>query len=119
LRAEAERLRFVRDWQCCDGPLTRVACGATDQVRQKQQSDPQYAFLFGGPDHPFYRWAMWCKLHNLNPDVPPMQQQQQQQQLGDPVRRRHPKTLSRVARSLQKGGVKRAQAAEKMNHCAG
>lgn len=68
---------------------TRRVC-VHHQVRQKQQNDPQYSFLFGGPDHPFYRWAMWCSLHNLNPDVPPMQQQQQ---LGDPVRRRHAKTL--------------------------
>jgi hypothetical protein len=69
------------------------------QVRQKQQNDPQYAFLFGGPDHPFYRWALWCSLHNLNPDVPPMQQQQ----LGDPVRRGHPENPSQADRFPLKG----------------
>jgi hypothetical protein len=40
-------------------------------VRMKQGSDPQYAFLSGGPDYPYYRWALWCQVYSLNPGLHP------------------------------------------------
>jgi len=27
-------------------------------TREKQQNNPRFAFLFGGPDHAYYRWVL-------------------------------------------------------------
>lgn len=29
-------------------------------LREKQQNNPEFAFLFGGPDHAYYQWRTWC-----------------------------------------------------------
>ncbi|ERN06855.1 calcium homeostasis endoplasmic reticulum protein [Amborella trichopoda] len=50
-------------------------------IREKQQDNPGYAFLFGGEGHAYYRYMLWICTHPappnfnptpLNPNLPPM-----------------------------------------------
>lgn len=41
-----------------------------EMMRQKQNGNPEFAFLFGGEGSPFYRWKLYCTAHQLNPELP-------------------------------------------------
>ncbi|KAK9788438.1 hypothetical protein WJX73_005625 [Symbiochloris irregularis] len=41
-----------------------------DLMTKKQQGNPEYAFLSGGHGSAYFRWTLYCLLHNLNPDQP-------------------------------------------------
>jgi len=40
--------------------LMRVGPDFEAMLREKQQANPEFAFLFGGPDHAYYQWRRWC-----------------------------------------------------------
>eukprot|EP00462_Mataza_sp_D1_P017568 CAMPEP_0175173384 /NCGR_PEP_ID=MMETSP0087-20121206/32016_1 /TAXON_ID=136419 /ORGANISM="Unknown Unknown, Strain D1" /LENGTH=438 /DNA_ID=CAMNT_0016464675 /DNA_START=8 /DNA_END=1321 /DNA_ORIENTATION=- len=42
-------------------------------IQEKQQNNPDFAFLFGGPDHEYYRWRLWCMQNGSSEDM--LQQQ--------------------------------------------
>eukprot|EP00959_Pyramimonas_sp_CCMP1952_P126954 2655147-Pyramimonas_sp.AAC.1 len=80
-------------------------------VKMKQGSDPQYAFLFGGPDYPYYRWALWCQVYNLNRDVPPGTQATPMVGLQVPGSQAQPMMQGYVNPAAALGGVPRMTAA--------
>lgn len=43
-----------------------------DVVRQKQQQNPEYAFLNGGEGSPYFFWALHCELTNTPKDQHPL-----------------------------------------------
>ena len=36
-------------------------------LTKKQAGNPEYDFLSGGHGSPYFRWVLYCNLHNLNP----------------------------------------------------
>ena len=37
-------------------------------MREKQQGNPEFAFLFGGQDAAYYRWRIYCMQNNWSED---------------------------------------------------
>ena len=42
-----------------------------DMMKAKHQSDPTFAWLFAGEAYHYFRWSLFCAVHNLPVDQPP------------------------------------------------
>lgn len=36
-------------------------------LQEKQQNNPEYSFLNGGPGGDYFRWRLYCAIYNLDP----------------------------------------------------
>lgn len=50
--------------------VVRIGAEFEQLMRQKQHDNPDYSFLFGGDGNLFYKWTLYCALHNLSPHTP-------------------------------------------------
>ena len=42
-----------------------------DMMKQKHQGDPSFSWMFAGEAYHYFRWSLFCALHNLPVDQPP------------------------------------------------
>ena len=82
-----ERISLLARYASQNGP------SFIDMMRDKQRGNPEFAFLQGGDGYAFFRWALYCQIHQLPVNQPlpgapamrPGEQQQQQQQQQQPA----------------------------------